>query len=422
MSGVHGHVIGHLARRGYDAAQAYFHEVRVSAEQMAQLQQDAELYEQAGPAMEIKPYEMLPVLITAFLTILLVASIKYTLGEVVASLAMIESPTSTAIIEDKPPAYKYADEPDAPLEKEGLLPAEAEADKDVEITLIPNKPITSSIRATMGHVTRIGGFRAQWRGAGVSFIYHFMHSALVNLIAVFLGFSFLGHALVYVFVSVGLARIHMAWTHAMISQPSSKPFWRRLVARTQCKALLLPSFVFALAQQATFVLPMIVAFALGLPEINRDHVMEAAHKHDCSKLMFTGLRFLAVPATFLFVAFAVLLPATVTLTRIEALLLPEEHETIVPFDRQAIVGDVDMQARGSAKLIFMQAWRSFDRAARWRLIKLYVKMAFIQIGIIFISAHLMVAEVYIIGGERLGIFVKSAAAQLKLAAIEARQQ
>ncbi|KXT16615.1 hypothetical protein AC579_6673 [Pseudocercospora musae] len=417
MSGVHGHIIGHLARRGYEA---HFH--GVSPEQMAQLQKDAELYDQAGPAMEVKPYEMLPVIITALLTILLVASVRYTLGEVMASLAMIESPTSTAVLEDKPPACKYADEPDAPLEKEGLLPAEAEADKDVEITLIPNKPVTSSIRTMIGHLTRIGGFRARWRGAGVSFIYHFMHSALVNMIAGLLGFSFLGNALVYVFVSVGLARVHMAWTHAMISQPSAKPFWRRLVPRKQCKALLLPSFVFASAQQATFVLPVIVAFALGLPEINKEHVMEAAHKHDCSKLIFTGLRFLAVPATFLFVAFAILLPATVTLTRVEALLLPEEHETIVPFDRQAIVGNIDLQARGSAKLIFIQSWRSFDRAARWRLIKLYVKMAFIQISIIVICAHLMVAELYVVGGERLGIFLKSAAAQLKLAAVEAHQQ
>lgn len=420
MSGVHGHILGHIVRRGVEAAQSHF--TGVSPERLAQLQHDAELYDQAGPAMEVKPYEMLPVVITAFLTILLLASVKYTVGEVMTSLAMIESPTSTAMIDDKPPAYKYADEADAPLEKEGLLPAEAEADKDVEITVIPNKPVTASIKTTIKHLTHIGGFRGRWRGAGASIVYHFLHSALVNLISGFMGFSFLGHALVYVFVSVGLARVHMVWTHAMIAQPSSKPFWQRMVPRKQCKALILPSFVFAVAQQATITLPVVVAFGLGLPDINREHVMEAAHKHECGKMLFTGLRFLAVPATLVFVAFAILLPATVTLTRIEALLLPEERETIVPFDRQAIVGDIDMQACGTSKQLFVQAWRSFDRAARWRLIKLYVKMAFIQFSIVFISAHLVLAELFLIGGARLGIFVQSAAAQLKLAAIEAHQQ
>ena len=49
------------------------------------------------------------------------------------SLAMIETPTSTAIIETAPPAY--ADEPDFPLEKkDDMLPSEATADQDIEIT------------------------------------------------------------------------------------------------------------------------------------------------------------------------------------------------------------------------------------------------------------------------------------------------
>jgi hypothetical protein len=60
---------------------------------------------------------------------------------------MIESPTSTAIIETAPPAY--ADEPDSPLEKkESMLPSEAAADQDIEITVINHKPITANIRAS----------------------------------------------------------------------------------------------------------------------------------------------------------------------------------------------------------------------------------------------------------------------------------
>lgn len=339
-----------------------------------------------------------------------------------ASLTMIESPTSTAFIEDKPPAYAYADEPSAPLEKEGLIPSEAEADIDVEVTLVRNKPVTASIRTTMAHLQSVGGFTSRWRGVRASAMYHFLHSIVTNFLASLLGFGLVGNTVIYVFVSVALARVHMAWTHAMIATPSTRVWWRNMVPRKQAKAILLPSLAFALAQQATWVLPALVAFALGLHNIDQEHVVAAANHEDCAKLGLMALRFLAVPATAIFIAFAVLLPATVTLTRVEALLLPEDRETIVPFDRQALVGELDLTARGSSKALFVQAWRSFDSASRWRLIKLYVKMAFIQLAVVFVSAHLMVAEMFVIGGDRLALFFKSGAAQLQLAAIEAQQE
>ncbi|CZT17454.1 uncharacterized protein RCC_03288 [Ramularia collo-cygni] len=414
----HGQAIGHLVRRGVSAAQEHF--TGANAEYMQQLQHDSELYEAAGPEMEVNPMEMLPMLVTALVTLFIIASIRYTLGDVMASLTMIESPTSTAFIEDKPPAY--ADEPNAPLEKEPLMPSEAEADMDVEVTLIRNKPITASVRDTMAHLSSVGGFTSRWRGLRASFMYHGLHGLITNFVGELLGFGLMGNTLIYVFVSVALARFHMAWTHAMIATPSSKPFWSNMVARKESKAVIMPSLVFALAQQATWVLPVAVAYALGLDNIEQDHVVEAAHSKDCAMLGMMGLRVLAVPATAIFVAFAVLLPATVTLTRVEALLLPEDRETIVPFDRQALVGELDLTARGSSKALFFQAWRSFDSASRWRLIKVYVKMAALQLAVVFVSAHLMIAEMYVIGGERLGLLFKSGAAQIQLAAIEAQQE
>jgi hypothetical protein len=422
MSAVNG-ALGHIVRRGVEHAQNHFH--GISPEQMAQLQQDAELYENTGT--EVNPMEFLPVVITAIITLLLIASIRYTVGEVMASLAMIESPSSTAIIEPKKASYAdappaYTDEPDMPLEKEPLMPAEAEADADVEITVINHKPITAKITTTIGHLQRVGGFRARWRGLGLSVLYHTLHAVISNFLGAFMGFGIVGHFFSYVLVSLGLARLHMAWTHSMIAHPSSKPFYRRMVPRKQCKALLLPSLVFAVAQQATFILPIAVAFALGAHKVNHEVVMDAAHHKDCSKMMLMGLRFLAVPATALFVALAVLLPAAVTLTRIEATLLPEGEEPIVPFDKEAIIGDIDVSVRGGCRALFVQAWRSFDRSARLRLVKLYAKMVLAQVTIGFIAVHLMAVELYLMGGERLVIFFKSAAAQLKLMAIEAHQQ
>ncbi|KAK3629088.1 hypothetical protein LTR22_022060 [Elasticomyces elasticus] len=367
-----GPLISHVMRRGVQAAQEHFN--GIDPAQITKLQQDAELYEQHGK--EINPMEFLPIVITGIVCLAIIASIRYTVGEVMASLAMIESPSTTAIIEpkavyadDAPPAY-------SDNEKETLIPAEADADADVEITLINHKPITAKITTTIGHLQRVGGFRARWRGLGLSILYHGLHGATSNMLASVMG--------------LGL-----------------------------CKAILLPTLVFAVAQQATFILPVAVAFALGLPNTQAEHVAAAAHHENCSKMVMLALRVLAVPATALFVALAVLLPASVTLTRVEAMLLPEDEETIVPFDKAAIMGELDLTVRGSSKALFVQAWRSFDRSARLRLIKLYAKMVLAQFTIAMVGLHLAIAELYIIGGERLALFFQSGVAQVKLMAIEA---
>ncbi|KAK1058149.1 hypothetical protein LTR74_013606 [Friedmanniomyces endolithicus] len=414
-----GPILGHLARRGVKAAQDHF--TQASPAYVAKLQQDAALYEQQGPAGEINPMELLPIVITAIVALALIASIRYSVGEVMSSLAMIESPSSTAIIEPK--ASPYAD--DAPpayadAEKESFIPSEAEP--DVEVTVIAHKPITSKVVTTMGHLQRIGGFRARWRGLGLSILYHGLHGTFSNLLAGAMGFGLVGRFFSYIVVSLGLARIHMVWTHSMIAYPSAKPFWRRIVPRKQCKAILLPSLVFAVAQQATIGLPLMVAFAMGLPEIKHEHVMATAQHENCGKMVLLALRFFAVPATAVFVVLAVLLPASMTLTRIEAALLPEDEQTIVPFDREAIVGELDLTVRGSSKALFVQAWRSIDRSARLRVVKMYAKMVLAQFTILVIGLHLAMAELYLIGGERLAVLFKSGAAQVKLMAIEIHQQ
>jgi hypothetical protein len=384
----------------------------------AKLRNDAEAYENAGPEMEINPREFIPVVITAVIAGLIIWSIDYTIGQVMASLAMIESPSHTAIIESKPPP-PYADEPDAPLEKEPLMATSP--DTDVEVTIIDHKPITAKITTTIGHLHRIGGFRARWRGLGVSFIYHFLHSLLANFLAAVLGFGIIGEALTYIFVSVGLARLHMAWTHKMIAYPSSKSWFRRLPARKDCKALLLPSLVYATAQQATILLPVGVALAIEAAQPIHGEFGNAMNHHDCSKMASIALRILAIPLTYLMVAFAILLPAAVTLTRIEASLLPEGEETIVPFDKAAMMGDIDVTVRGGYRALFVQAWRSFDRSSRLRLIKLYAKMILAQVTVAIVALHLILVEIYVIGGERIALALKSGAAQLKLMAIEAHE-
>lgn len=430
MSGVHGAFIGHLVRRGMMAAHEHMQGMHgmmhggmgMSNETMERLQHDAHLYENAGRENEIKPQELLPIFITALLALLLMASVRYTIGDVMASLAMIESPKSTAVIEPKLPAYSEVDPDfisDASLEKEPLVPTE---DTDVEITVVNHKPITAKITTTIGHLQRVGGFRARWRGIGISILYDAIHGLITHSFAGLLGLGLLGNAFIYILVSVGLARLHMLWTHSMIAYPSSRPWYQRFVPRKNCKPVLLPSLVYAAAQQATVLIPMALAFSFDLHHVSHGNVIKNATHKNCGMMMLMGLKFLAVPASAIFIGFAVLLPAAVTLTRVESLLLPEDEETIVNFDRAAVLGDIDLSARGGSRALFVHAWRSFDRSARWRLIKIYAKMVLIQFTVAIIAIHLAIAEIYIIGGERLGVFLKSAAAQLQLMAIEAKKK
>jgi hypothetical protein len=210
--------------------------------------------------------------------------------------------------------------------------------------------------------------------------YHMLHALLTNFLTSLIGLGLGGHALMHIVSSIGLARIHMAWTHSMIAAPSSKSWFRRIIPRKQCKAILLPTLAFAVAQQVTVIMPIAVAFAFGLPQEMHNQEFDFMSRDVSPKeAAYYAFALLSVPLTAVFVALAILLPASVTLTRIEAALLPEDQETIVPFDRSSVLGEFDLQTRGACRSVFVQAWKSFEPAARLRLIKLYVKMFSLQI-------------------------------------------
>ena len=67
-----GHLVGHLARRGLQHVQEQY----TKQAYVEKLEQDAQLYEDAGPEMEVKPQELLPVFITALIAILIIWSVS----------------------------------------------------------------------------------------------------------------------------------------------------------------------------------------------------------------------------------------------------------------------------------------------------------------------------------------------------------
>jgi len=243
--------------------------------------------------------------------------------------------------------------------------------------------------------------------------YGVAHAILVNAFCTIFNPLPLVQAIAYVVSSMILAKLHMTWTHVMVSKPSAKPWFKRMSGDKQVgKALLLPSAVYAIAQILTFGLPMI-AFAV---------FTSGDSSSNCQVLGAIGSAI-----TMLALSVLILLPASVTLTRIEASFLPEDEDTIVPFDRTlngAKPSPVSLdgeQTPAGAKSLFIEAWRSFDMSSRLRLIKFYVKMVGVQFMIVFVGVHVIMAEFWFVGIERLTILAQAGSAQMRLAAMGVEQ-
>lgn len=328
---------------------------------------------------------------------------------------MIEQPCT--IVKGQRKVLDESD-PDAPLEKEPLM-------IDEEVTVIRKEPITGSLRKTLAHLHQVGGFKARWRGLGVSIVYHMVHGGVANLFATLFG-SPLFRPVGYLVSSVLLCRLHMTWTHVMISNPSDLPWYRRIVrGRKVIKTLALPSLVFALAQQLVIIMPIMIWFSIGQMIAGNDDMSHGTVIGEMkyateSEQKLLALRVLVTLATAAATAILILLPAAVTLTRIEASMLPDEHETIVAFDRTlggVVNSDDDHHENVDTKTLFIEAWRSFDKASRLRLVKFYIKMFFIEVHLVLSGFITVVAEIMLIGPERLNLLVQSGSAQLQLLAM-----
>ncbi|KAJ7635289.1 hypothetical protein FB45DRAFT_911187, partial [Roridomyces roridus] len=403
-------MLNHIVKRGVAHLQA-----AASPEYIAKLEADRDLFGNSGYDLEVSQSQMLPVIITSVVMFLILSLIRYTVGNVVLSLAMIESPGTAAVIEQKLPAYS---------DEEPLV---AESDVDVEITLsvINRKPVTASLCGTLRLLRSAGGFFSCVRGMGVYVLYSVLHMIVNGLFSRFFGTLILGpgiaaNAVGSIGASVMLARVHMLWTHIMITHPTSKSHYKRFVPRAESKPVRLPALMLALAEHATVLIPMYLAFVLGLLDHTMpERMLKAAQEDDCKSLILFCAHLLLVFSSGIILAVFLLLPASIALTRIEAALLPAETPALVPFDRAALVGDIDLTACGASRALFKAAWRSADRASCIRIVKLYLKMVAAQTAVALAGVGLVAVEVYAIGGERLKVLMTSAKAALELEVIQA---
>ncbi|KAH7384461.1 hypothetical protein BKA66DRAFT_462241 [Pyrenochaeta sp. MPI-SDFR-AT-0127] len=371
-------VLFELARRGFS------HSTTTSLVKRSLYAQDGN-----GHEVEVPAWGMVLLFVSFMATMMFVSLVSYMLQQVVATLCMVESPVAAITI--SPSTH----EPGDAAEKEGLL------ETGPAITLVHQKPITSSIRATIKHLVANAGRWARFRGIKIHFLYAFSFSFLAQTLTAVLPNIPGQPVLVAGLSGAALANLHASWTHKVVGMPTDKSFWQRIPSKSNWKTLALPAAIEAAMPYISLYLIAGLAFLFRLHKLDQENLADYNGAQWASLIVrMISIFILAISCT-LFLC----LPAIVTLVRIEASILPEDQDTIIPFDR-TFGGKVVSRILGGTGVVgFLDAWRSFNWEARRRLIKLFIKVFMIMSALVFIIVHVLVFETYAIMGDEMGKFL-----------------
>lgn len=277
---------------------------------------------------------------------------------------------------------------------------------EAELLLVKRPLITSSFRSATRHLIAQGGSLAIFRGLGVfafsGIIAQFAREFLQVLFVQTLGMPFPISASLSTFLAkIAINRFLLTWTHIVISQPSSKWWSRRLPSFRTARKALPATALWAFTEQLSISLPLILACGLGLhrdlsPGEARDGLLTMDERTAKMILLKSFAVFFVGITTY----FLVWIPANVTLTRVQASLLPETDAPIVPFDRTFKGKFIPESMGGSGKLGLLDAWRTFDWVARRRLLKLIVKLLALDFGAGLFFGLVILGELRLVMGDQ----------------------
>ncbi|KAI8630440.1 ubiquitin carrier protein [Xylariaceae sp. FL1651] len=314
--------------------------------------------------------------IVVFLPLFLFVS--YTLQHIYPTLAIVEDPS--------PPAYDPVS-----LNEDGQSLAEDTFPTADTAARSEAPAVTSSLRSTHRAVYAISGWRSLFRGYACFLFLNFSTSFVAGI------FKAVGipSLIVAPLVAAVLAQPFAAWTHIVISAPSTKYFWQRLPPfKRAFKATALPLVIYMLAAELATFLPGGLAYLLHMNmwSHKEPNNLPQPDKDDAWKGVLVLL-------TALTVQIFLVIPTQVILIRVQASFLPEEDDTIVPFDRSfggkvepAIVG-------GNGYIDMVGAWKSFSRASWIRLVKLYVKIFLVGVAFTFVWIAVLIPEYILIANS-----------------------
>jgi len=371
-------IVGHVVRRGLEL-------IAPSRDGM----QDDELDRYQMPA-----WAMIILGATVLFYLALSFSINYTYGEVVPTLTMIETSTTVALVRN---ADVQSEDPDAPL----LTPEEKALEKtsvmEPELYLVKAKPITAKFRTTIQHLRARAGRLSRFRGLQVLLVYELAEQTIIGVGAAAFDQRKLAKHVIAILASIVLCRLQMTWTHVVISEPSEKRWYQRIASRTSGRKVLWTQALFSICREITVIVPAMLYEAFGLRQYVEDPARFGKLDHTNRKAIVLQCLLVGLVGIGTFVL--ILIPATVTLRRVQASMLPEEDEAIVPFDRTFGGKVVPEVLGGSGKLGILEAWKSFGWASRIRLMKVYVKVIAMQAVLHLLFQVIMLGELQLIMGD-----------------------
>jgi hypothetical protein len=259
---------------------------------------------------------------------------------------------------------------------------------DAQPSVEAQQLVTRKIRSTISHLRSRAGFFSCFRGLA---LYIVTGALVVNLTSFFVALPFVPKPLAAVIAVVLLSTFRMGWTWIVISEPSNKYWFRRLPSTKLWVKVAAPTAVAAICEVVATSIPICAGFLLGINKYNSTLLSNMTR----AELSVAGLKSLAVFAIYLLCSVVIVIPSRVSLTRVQASLLPDEDETIVPFDRSFGGRVVPAIVGGSGAIGMLDAWTTFDWNSRIRLLKLYGKIAAIQAGVFTIFFVVIVAELMV---------------------------
>ncbi|KAJ5156852.1 hypothetical protein N7492_009655 [Penicillium capsulatum] len=314
-------------------------------------------------------------ILTVFGMLLVMWAVEYTFGNVVATLAAVE--------DTNPDIYVRIDadndDPNKPFD-----PNDQETGEVGRL-----QPITTKLRSTIKHLRARAGVWSCFRGMGMYFAWTGMRGLLSAFIPVPTS-SFFGQFFAQSLISVLLSTWQMAWVHIVITEPSPKRFYQRIPSWRTWIKIAPAAAVEDVMTAAAFFLPMSVAKLAGWVQIAQGDTREdVTHFY----------KFLAVSALPAVLSIMISIPGRVIFVRVAASMLPEEDETIVPFDR-SFGGKVNPEiVGGSGKIGIMEAWNTFDWAARVRYVKVIGKTMAIEAGLAVVAVILVGGQVILMASK-----------------------
>ncbi|RFU27039.1 hypothetical protein B7463_g9310, partial [Scytalidium lignicola] len=360
---------------------------------MATLVRRGSQFAQKQTEVEIPNWAVAVIVILAITFSISLTLVDYTYGNLIPTLIMVEDPKATLY---------------DPLETEDPLLDLDNNKKTGQATepelFVKPKPVTFSFRTTLTHLRARAGRRSRFRGIASFFVSAVVISHITRAIS-FIGILPGSPIVAPVLASAIAAHFPLLWTHIVISEPTAKSWFKRFAPLRTWKKIAGPTAIFMLVRQVAILVPAMLALRINTEGVNAPHDLA---KMACRDQMMLVLKGLGVSVLSFVLWIVLVIPAKVSLTRVQSSLLADEYEPIVPFDRSfggkvipAIVG-------GSGVLGMKDAWKTFDRNSRVRLLKAYIKVAAIEIALtLLFSGAAIATAVLAVGPENLKKLLES---------------